>query len=322
MRALRDEAIVAEDRGAHSEARQLAMIAAARNLHDTPSQLMRLNIDVSRRDLAGVARDIDVVLRAEPSRYVALTPLLGAVVAAGGGAEVASHLVRRPPWRELFLVRLAQTARDPGIVFALLKRLSLGPAKPTPDELGAYFDRRLAQHDYSVAYLDWLQLLPPSALARVGNIYDGDFSGAPGPPPFNWRLSSGPGGSADILSGSGGRGLLEVAYDGVSTAPLATEMLVLPPGAYRLTGRSAVTQSGSGSLGWTLTCASSESPLARTTIVAPADDSWIGFAAAFTIPDQGCQAQWLRLTPHPGDRSDDISGRYTGLRIERVVETS
>jgi hypothetical protein len=39
------------------------------------------------------------------------------------------------------------------------------------------------------------------------------------------------------------------------------------------------------------------------------------------VPTTGCDAQWLRLTPDPGERRTTLIAWYDGLRITRTGET-
>ncbi|WP_129793657.1 hypothetical protein [Sphingosinicella sp. CPCC 101087] len=123
-------------------------------------------------------------------------------------------------------------------------------------------------------YIAWVQALPDEALPHVRAVYDGEFRGLPGSPPFGWRF-------ARDVRVDPSEGLIAQA----SAGEQARQTLVLSPGPYRLT------VFGSGRMAWRISCLSGavlvEAPL-------PAGDP-APVERPFTVP-AGCAFQQLALT--------------------------
>jgi hypothetical protein len=118
-----------------------------------------------------------------------------------------------------------------------------------------------------------------------------DFARINAPPPFNWMFGSGSFGVAEPSAG----GQLKVIFYGRDDGDLATQLVVLPPGQYRIGMKVSSDADGDSGLEWSVTCAPGKAKLASVPLkTATAAGTRIG--GTFTIPSQGCAAQWLKLT--------------------------
>ena len=124
------------------------------------------------------------------------------------------------------------------------------------------------------------------------------------PPPFNWNLVSSTVGLAEREPG----GRLHMIFYGQEDGTLASELLVLPAGAYRLTMSVSGDQSRMRTMNWSVRCAGSTKPFALVGLDAAAR-GW-----AFTVP-AGCPAQWLELSGISGDISQQTDATISGLRL-------
>jgi len=315
--ALRDLGLIASRGGDPAMALRRLSLAGRLSPLDGVTHLWLMTHHLAAADYGGAFADADDLLRHARELTPSLTPLLVAYAAAGRDA-LESRLATNPPWRADFVSALAAQAPDPAVVETILSDLAETPAKPTPAEWTAYFARRVKDQAYELAYLDWLRTLPPAALAKARSVYDGDFAGAPGVPPFNWRLGEGLGGGADLdHTGGPSAGALHARYDGYGTPELAEQLLVLAPGSYRFSGQARVSGDASGALAWTLTCAE-DSGVVLARVPAPgAPDDWRAFSADLQVPESGCAAQWLRLTPSPTDHVRPLELWSRGLAVDR-----
>jgi tetratricopeptide (TPR) repeat protein len=315
---LRDLGLIAARRGEAATAMALMSLAGRRSPLDGRTHLWLMIHRLAAGDYAGAFADADDLLRHAPNLTPILNPLLAAY-AAPGRAALQARLATNPPWRSSFLIALAAQAPDPAVTQALLGALQETAAAPTPEEWSAYFARRVKDQAYELAYLDWLKTLPRSALAQAKSIYDGDFRGMPGAPPFNWRLGGGLGGGADLdHSAAPAGGGLHARYDGYGAPELAEQLLVLAPGAYRFSGEARASGDASRALRWTLFCAN---PSGEVLAQVPAPDGSGAsrrFSADVHVPDTGCPAQWLRLTPSPTDHIRPLEVWYRGLAMDRT----
>jgi hypothetical protein len=317
--ALRDLGLAADLRGDKARAHDLIDLAARRSPLDAPSHLWRLKERLLAGDNAGALEDADDLLRHDPDRLAALMPALLYAARSGPGPLIA-RLETNPPWRHDFLIRLATDSSAPALQAAIMQALVQSRDAPREDEVGAYLNHRvMVDHAYQGAYLDWLQLLPPAALAKAALVYDGAFEGLPGAKPFNWALASGVGGEAEIAPAPAGATghALDVHYDGYANFALATQLLALAPGAYHLTGLTHTSGDAAGALAWTVACAEGPplTPTPTSTPVAP--DGWRAFEIAFTVPASGCEGQWMNLTPQPGGHERTMEVWYRALAIRR-----
>ncbi len=333
VNAVRDLGMIAARRGDGRLSMRLMSLAGRRSPLDGVTHLWLMGRRLDLADYDEAFADADDLLRHAPNLTPALTPVLVAY-AAPGRAALASRLATNPPWRLGFLIALAAQARDPGVVQAILSDLQQTPSTPTSEEWSAYFARRVKDQAYELAYLDWLKTLPPAALAQARSVYDGDFGGGPGVPPFNWRLGGGLGGQADLgrvpISGnrlsdkntrenqSLERGALHVRYDGYGAPELAEQLLVLAPGAYWLSGEARASGDASAALAWTIACAEAPNTVLARAPAPNAAGDWRGFSVEVDVPEGGCAAQWLRLTPSPTDYVRPLEVWYRGLVVDRL----
>jgi hypothetical protein len=292
-------------------------LAGARGWRDLVTQIWLLRRDLLAARYPGAVDHADALLRRIPSP----PPIVFAVLATAARdpraiAPIADRLAVAPTWRPAFFTFLAEQAQPSAadISFALLTRLAAGPTPPTDAEIGAYLRVLLARGRYREADQAWRRLSPLAA-ARSGGVHDGDFEQTPGSTPFDWSLSSGIGWTASVAdSPSGGGKALNVAYDGVSPAQPLRQLLVLAPGAYRLSGRFYDEAGGAAPLfAWTLECVGADRPLATAPTPAGPAGVWRGFSVDLTVPPTGCDAQWLTMGAHTADARKDTSVWYDDL---------
>ena len=81
-------------------------------------------------------------------------------------------------------------------------------------------------------------------------LHDSDFRDAISPPPFNWQLTSSTVGLAERQRG----GRLHILFYGDEDGTLASQLLLLPPGAYRLSMRLAGDPARAHALTWSIWC--------------------------------------------------------------------
>jgi hypothetical protein len=148
--------------------------------------------------------------------------------------------------------------------------------------------------------------------AKLGSgqlLYDTAFSDRTSPPPFNWDLSSSTVGLSERQPG----GRLHVVFYGQEDGFLASELLVLPPGAYGLSMQLLGDPSRAHSLNWSIWCDKASEPIASVTLDAAAARGW-----RFEVP-AGCAAQWLKLGGVSNDMPQQTDITIAGLKLERAA---
>ena len=221
------------------------------------------------------------------------------------GAPYIAQYARNPAnWPQMRAVFRDQ----PGLVDHVLKALAQDPANALailaladrahrgPDAVWVrpLLDGMIGAGQYRQARALWAGLANvtpgPGAL-----IHDPDFSDGRSPPPFNWDLGQSPAGLAERRQGSG----LHIIFYGSQGGPLVRQLLILPPGSYRLALRASGQFSDPQALSWSVRCDKLPAPLAILPMRSPGAFKW-----SFTVP-AGCAAQWLQLD----GRAQDFTGR-------------
>jgi hypothetical protein len=139
-------------------------------------------------------------------------------------------------------------------------------------------------------------------------LYDSGFTDRASPPPFNWNLTSSTVGLAERQPG----GRLHLVYFGQEDGFLATELLLLPSGKYRLSMRLLGDPARARALSWSLWCDKAPQALASATLDAVATRG-----LQFEVP-AGCAAQWLKLAGASPDISQQSDVTIAALKLERV----
>jgi len=137
-----------------------------------------------------------------------------------------------------------------------------------------------------------------------GMIHDPDFTDRSSPPPFNWSLTASTVGLADRESG----GRLHILFYGQDDGVLATQMLLLAPGTYRLSAPLVPGGSAPQAVSWSLRCDKAAEPLSS----APINSLW-----TFTVPP-GCPAQHLELIGKSADMPQQTDVTIGTVRLQRV----
>jgi hypothetical protein len=145
-------------------------------------------------------------------------------------------------------------------------------------------------------------------------LYDSQFRGLPGPPPFNWNLVTSNAGVAERIDMPG----LQIEYYGRIDTEFASQLLLLSPGRYRLAFRAQGDAKGEGSrLSWSVACVGKSAPLLQIPIAAITYSPRV-LAGEFTVPAGGCPGQWLRLKGAAGEFTDPQSVTISALQIKKA----
>jgi hypothetical protein len=106
---------------------------------------------------------------------------------------------------------------------------------------------------------------------------------------------------------------LHVLFYGQEDGILATQLLLLEPGPYRLTMQLIGDPERARSLNWSVWCDKAPAPIASVTLETAAAQGW-----RFNVPG-GCPAQWIRLSGASGDISQQVDETIGALKLERIA---
>ena len=254
-------------------------------------------------ELARGLGETAVLARLSPGGSAALSPYL---------AEYAKNSANWPSLRGLF--RSNPDLADPALV-ALASNITTVPAvialadphrsAPGTPWLQVLVNTLTGAGQYAKAHAIW---------ASVGGvrpeqeqlIFDSAFSDKVAPPPFNWTLASSAVGLAERQPGR----RLHVIFYGQEDGILASQMLLLPAGEYRLSMRLIGDAARSQTLNWSIWCDKASAPIASVRLDR-VSQGW-----GFVVP-AGCPAQWLKLSGSLSDTAQQADLTIAGLKLER-----
>jgi hypothetical protein len=253
-------------------------------------------------NVPGGLREVGALARLSPDGGTAAVPYL---------TQYAMSSANWPALRSLFATN-PQVAQPVLIMLASdVKTVPAALALATPREtgnqpwLGAVVDTLIKAGDYSQARAAWVQMAGPGSRSDE-LLHDANFRDTSSPPPFNWQLTSSTVGLAERQ-----RGALHVLFYGDEDGTLASQLILLPPGGYRLSLRLAGDPARAHALTWAVWCDKAPQPLASVTLDVAAARGW-----QFQVP-AGCQAQWLKLSGVSGAMPQQVDISITALTLTR-----
>lgn len=255
-------------------------------------------------DVAAGLRQTAALVRLSPTGAGTVAPYLAAYAGSPANWPALKVLFRtNPQLAQPTLIALASNAATAPAVLALAdphenaqQAQWLAPLLNTLTSAGRYEQARAIW-----AQRTGVRLRPDQLL------YDASFKDRISPPPFNWELNSSTVGLAERQPG----GRLHVVYYGQEDGFLASQLLLLPPGAYLLTMQLLGDASRAHALSWSIWCGQAGQPAASATLDVVAGRGW-----RFAVP-QGCSAQWLKLAGTSGDVSQQSDITIAGLKLVR-----
>ena len=293
------QAQLAGDAGAAARAFSAARFRNARSL---PARYLLADHYLRQGDAESGLREIAVLARLAPNGVRSLAPYVAAYARQRQTWPQLRALFRAEPVLEqAALQALASDAANADAVLALATRKG-----PDSVWLPAMVDSLVRAGRYAEARRLW------AAVSGVrpgggGLLHDPQFNDSAAPPPFNWALTSSSVGLAERQRGGG----LHVIYHGREDGPLASQLILLPPGPYRLTSPASGSGSRSAGLRWLLWCVSANREIALRALKDMPAEGW-----RFEIPS-GCPAQRLQLFGASSDMPQATDVTIRAVRLTR-----
>jgi hypothetical protein len=256
----------------------------------------------SGHPLEGLRQTV-VLARLSPSGAQAAAPFVAAFAQQRSNWPLMRQLFRSESWLEASV--LAALARDPRNTEAILALADADHRKPGSDWLPVLLSTLVANGDYARARALWSSIGGGQAGALL---FDPGFSAAEPPAPFNWSLASSTIGLAERQPG----GRLHLIFYGNVDGVLASELVMLPPGAYHMQLQLVGSPVHPEALQWAIRCDKSAEPVAIAAVDDVASRGW-----TFQIP-ANCPAQWLELSGRSGDVAQQSDVTITGLKLDRA----
>jgi hypothetical protein len=192
---------------------------------------------------------------------------------------------------------------------------------PNVEELRVYLNRLVALEDFAGARDEAVALLPAGSVAEDGGVSNGEFDTPLDNLPFGWEIENVRGATTAVVTDGNENKVLRVQFHNTHV-PFrhVSELLMLSPGVYRLSGRvRTIALNNERGLEWAVRCAGGEQTILGATPRVNGSINWSPFEAVFVVPsEQACSAQLLRLElPARVPSEQEISGEawYDGLSV-------
>lgn len=181
------------------------------------------------------------------------------------------------------------------------------PRDRTRQWLAPLLNTLIGAGQYARARAIWASSNGTSAPAEL--LHDASFRDKASSPPFNWILASSAVGIAERQPG----GRLHIVFYGQEDGFLASQLLLLKPGDYRLSMELLGDRARARALSWSVWCDKAAEPQASVTLDAAASRGW-----RFSVP-AGCSAQWLKLSGSSSDMAQQSDLTIASLKLERIA---
>ena len=320
--ALRDAGLAWAARGQDARAAAILEFVARHSWRDIPTQAWRMRRRLQAGDFNGAFENADALLRQDAdgkSRPVLFGLLTAAAAFVEARPALEARLAQAPWWRADFLQALGVKGDAPGALI-ILATLASGSTPPGPEEYAPLVNRLVARKDYVGALDAWNQIARPAPAEAAMALRDGDFVRGWDHTPFTWSVAEGVGATSETVRRSAPvrSQVLRVAYDGYSSPSLPAQLLVLPPGRYRLTWQETSDQNADQALFWRVRCADSGESLADAAGAGEAlraSSPWRTRAIDVQVPTAHCAGQWLELATAPGERRAPVTAWYATMAL-------
>ena len=293
---------------------------AKRTWRDGPTDAWLLRDRLARGDLPGALACADALLRLDPSgqsRPVLFALLTTTTNFVEARPALSERLSANPWWRQDFLRRLG-THGDPLAATSLFSDLAAGPQPARPSEYAPLINRLVAARDYDGALAAWRQAAPRRSGDRL-YLRDGGFAQDWDQTPFTWRPADGVGVTSETRDAVDGpvRRALRIDYDAFGAPTLPAQLLVIPPGRWRVDWRVRDDAKADERLYWRVRCADTGAILAGAPGRDPAstEPGWRSEFLTFATPTGDCRGQWLELVAVPGERRMTLTALYSDFSV-------
>lgn len=249
--------------------------------------------------------EISALARLVPQSLPNVAKYLAAYARTPGAAPQVKKMLETHPQLELALLNeLASDAASARLILYLWSGRGGEEARPWQ---GRLLEQLVATGRFNEARTAWARFTNISA--EQDALFDAEFA-AQALPPFGWMLASGASGIAEPQGG----GRLHLVYYGRDDLILASQLMTLPPGRYRLSMNVSASSPAAKSLSATIRCLPSTSPLASLPLHRRG-----AVTASFNVADRGCPAQRLEISGDAPEFPEQAELTVGRLRLERDI---
>jgi hypothetical protein len=299
------------------EKRTLMKEALRRSRREHVAVLWLMADSFEREDFAGVIDMAEILFKTQAS----LTPESMRYLAAlaelpQGRLALVAALSQQPVWRKRFFDLLPRNVEYAGTPFELFVSLKEAGSGVSDSEVAPYLEALIRENLIAYAHDIWLQLSANPKSDEVPLLNNPNFKTSPSGRPFDWAVRRGSNSTvefAPLAVGSDSRAP-QFSFDHARVQfPELSQLLVLEPGRYQLSGELSGFVTARRGLRWEIRCWK-DKVLAQTEMLfGEPKKTWKPFTLEVDIPEQAnCEGQTLRLFHDTRSASEQlISGQIT-----------
>lgn len=312
--AIEFRALEAVTDGDQRRAARLFTLSDAISRRSLPTRLWLIQDAVDRGDVGGALANFDVALRTSTDAPTTLFPILAGATADPTLSTPLARLFDRPSeWRAAFFHYAIDDADAAEGLTRVVPRMRDKVWIAKAGFADALVGRLVADGDAATARRTFNLFHPPPLGDAL--LDDGDFADPGIAFPFGWLLvqKGEIGAERSVIHGRPALAYQSLQGD---DGPVASQLLTLTPGRYRLSTRAAATATDPAAVPyWTIACADAGGRQVALLDV-PATPKTAA-AVAFVVPAD-CSAQWLVMTLRGSDAAGGQSGAVAVVAINRA----
>ncbi len=297
--------------GDTASARRLFLRSDAMSRRDLGTRLWLIEDAVARGDVIGAMRHYDIALRTEKGAADLLFPILSNAISDPAiAAALRRTLAAKPSWGEAFVFQLGVAEADPVVRAHFLRDLTRDGRKvPEATQFGV-LNALMAVGAINEAWNFYAAQRPG---VRRDRSRDARFTMSfETPMAFDWNVGAGDNGISASIQNEPDGGVFDFAAPATVGGVLLQQAQFLPPGRYRVSGKTAeIEQEASSRPYWTLVCSGGRE-VGRLEL--PNSSTGGGLFSGDFVVGPDCPVQYLRLIARPSSNTGGVTGR-----IERVA---
>jgi hypothetical protein len=259
-----------------------------------------IGIALQRGEVSEAVQDIDTMLRRRPDRFSEIAPFfLPLLRDEEGYTAILDALAKDAPWRSPLVRQLSTDPEGLSLVERLLGDLAAADKPARPTELAMVLNGLVRQGQHEQAYRFFLFTLSDEEKAYGGYVYNSTFAPVKLARRFDWQYADKPGVEVRLSAQDGENP--QGAHIRFLNAPIKEvgigQTTMLPPGKYQLVVEGSGTNlSLPKGLFWVIDCVGGQRAQVAKSAVPEGSFRNRRFNVAFSVPDEGCPLQQLRLS--------------------------
>lgn len=298
--------------------RALIMLSERQSRRDTGTQLWLIEDAVQRGDVRQALAHYDIVLRTHPAIYTTLFPVLTQAISnADIRTALAPYIHRDQTWAPLFLAHAAANSTDlPALVDLVLQSGGLKDTAAARAQTRDLLQRLIANKMFATAR----RLAVGTSGEAAARLTTASFlpsDGVAPADPMAWQVRAEADAGGQFIGRSSKAPVLSVFANPATVSPVASKLLYLTPGNYKLTAQVTQFQGDEGAeLRWRLRCPLLAANTGEDRSVWSFTSGRGSVNADIVIPE-GCAVQYLDLIGVGGTGSDSMTATVSAISLRR-----